>query len=127
MVDKWQLIQTAPKAEGVSVLLGWAGANPHTTMGFWSGSYHGVHAWCDEHYENAFSPQPTHWMALPVPPALDGENGGQAYLSSYPTPDERAVENAAASIRMAAPGDIYISREDALLLARVALACEQKP
>lgn len=70
--DGWQPIAASDRVEGISVLLGWAqseGMPP--VMGFWSGDYHGVHAWCDEHYEQDFDPQPTHWMPLPAAPKGD--------------------------------------------------------
>lgn len=65
----WFDISTAPRDEGVSVLLGWdLEGNWPVCIGFWSGDYHGAHAWCDDATENDFTPQPTHWQPLPKPP-----------------------------------------------------------
>jgi hypothetical protein len=71
--SNWRDILTAPKDEGVRVLLSWDNPNAWVQIGFWSGEYHGVQAWCDDYNEKDFIPQPTHWMPLPTPPKPSGE------------------------------------------------------
>jgi hypothetical protein len=67
---KWQPIETAPKVDGVRVLLGWVETIFPVSTGFY---YAAIDRWCDDATENDYCPQPTHWMPLPTPPSAHKE------------------------------------------------------
>lgn len=65
-MSEWQPIETAPKDE-TPVLL-WANTRRDREYSHWIGAFDGEN-WRDE-VEGHFL-QPTHWMPLPDPPAID--------------------------------------------------------
>lgn len=70
-MTKWQLINTAPK-DG-TIVLGYDGSQPYKKIfemlwgEVWSED--GELGWTDD-YEALCSFEPTHWAALPSPPAV---------------------------------------------------------
>ena len=69
---KWQPIETAPK-DGTSILLFASDYPPLSYMGVGQWAFADPDLGFVEGWFWPFAIRPTHWMPLPVPPALAGE------------------------------------------------------